>query len=123
MPATILTKEAATRGVPQKKMFIKISQSSQENTFVRLSFKKSCRCEACNFTKTETLAQVFSCEFYENFKNTVFTEHHRTTVSVTNMITLLILIPDFSQIGFLSEDAHHRTCRCSGLRTRRLQFC
>ena len=30
---------------------------------------------ACNFIKKETLAQVFSCEFCENFKNTFFTEH------------------------------------------------
>ena len=31
--------------------------------------------KACNFIKKETLAQVFSCEFCENFKNTFFTEH------------------------------------------------
>ena len=27
---------------------------------------------SCNFVKIETLAQVFSCEFYEIFKNTYF---------------------------------------------------
>ena len=26
----------------------------------------------CSFIKTETLAQVSSCEFYKNFKNTYF---------------------------------------------------
>ena len=31
--------------------------------------------EACNFIKTETLAQVFSYEFCEISKNTFFTEH------------------------------------------------
>ena len=31
--------------------------------------------QACNFIKKETLAQVFSCEFCEIFKNTFFTEH------------------------------------------------
>ena len=31
--------------------------------------------EACNFIKKETLAQLFSCEFYEIFKSTFFTEH------------------------------------------------
>ena len=36
---------------------------------------------ACNFIKKETLAQVFSCEFCEIFKNTFFTEHLRTTAS------------------------------------------
>ena len=30
---------------------------------------------ACNFTKKETLAQVFSCRISEIFKNTFFTEH------------------------------------------------
>ena len=34
-----------------------------------------------NFIKKQTLAQVFSCEFWENFKNTFFTEHLRTTAS------------------------------------------
>ena len=28
--------------------------------------------QACNFIKKETVAQVFSCEFYEIFKNTFF---------------------------------------------------
>ena len=38
--------------------------------------------EACNFIKKETLGQVFSCKFWENFKNTFFTEHLWTTASV-----------------------------------------
>ena len=46
-----------------------------------------CGPEACNFIKKETLAQVFSCEFYKNFKNTFF---HRTpppvAVSAINSI-------------------------------------
>ena len=32
---------------------------------------------ACKFIKKEALAQVFSCEFHEIFKNTFFTEHLR----------------------------------------------
>ena len=31
--------------------------------------------EAGNFIKKETLAQVFSCEFYEISKNTFFIDH------------------------------------------------
>ena len=31
--------------------------------------------QACNLIKKETLAQVFSCEFYEISKSTFFTEH------------------------------------------------
>ena len=37
--------------------------------------------QACNFIKKETLAQVFSCEFYEIFKNTFFTERVQTAAS------------------------------------------
>ena len=33
--------EAATRGVLQKKLFLKISQYSQENNCIGISFKKS----------------------------------------------------------------------------------
>ena len=33
--------------------------------------------EACNFIKKETLAQVFSCEFWKISKNTFFVEHFR----------------------------------------------
>ena len=37
--------------------------------------------QASNFMKKETLAQVFSCEFCEIFKNTCFAEHLWTTAS------------------------------------------
>ena len=54
---------------------------------------------ACNFIKKDTLAQVFSCEFCEIFKNTFFTEHLRLTASkhtvfirkLTQSLRLLIL--------------------------------
>ena len=64
--------EAATGGVLYKKVFLKISINSQENTCARVSFLKLL---ACNFIKKETLAQVSSCEFIEIFKNSVFTKH------------------------------------------------
>ena len=35
----------------------------------------------CQGLKKETLAKVFSCEFFEISKNTFFTEHLRTTAS------------------------------------------
>ena len=41
----------------------------------------SCRAEACNFIKKETLAQVFSCEFCEISNNTFVTEHLWKTAS------------------------------------------
>ena len=42
-----------------KKVFIEISQNSQENTFAESFLIK------INFIKKETLAQVFSCKFCE----------------------------------------------------------
>ena len=40
--------------------------------------------EGCNFIKKETLAQVFSREFCEIFKNTFFTEHLQATASTAS---------------------------------------
>ena len=39
------------------------------------------RPQACNFIKTEALAQAFSCEFCEISKNNIFTEHLWATAS------------------------------------------
>ena len=64
----LLLSKAATRGVLQKKMFLDISQNSQENTCTKVSFLGT----AFNFIKRETLAQVFSWEFCEISKNTFF---------------------------------------------------
>ena len=38
----------------------------------------------CNFVKKETLAQVFSCEFRETSKNTVF--HRTPLVAASGML-------------------------------------
>ena len=65
------------------KVFLKISQNPQENTRVRVSFlikllASACLHQAssirhvCNFIKKQILAQVFSCEFCEISKNTIF---------------------------------------------------
>ena len=39
--------------------------------------------QAYNFIKKETLAQVFSCEFFEISKNNFFTEHLQATASAS----------------------------------------
>ena len=86
-------KEGVARRCSVKKMFLKISQNSQENTCARVSFlvklqeilnfAKFLRApffiehlqwllQACNFIKKETQSQVFSCEFCEISKNTFF---------------------------------------------------
>ena len=62
--------EAVVQRYSVKKVFLEISQNSQENTCARLFFHKSCRLQAYKFNKKETLEQVFSCEFCESSKNT-----------------------------------------------------
>ena len=49
------------RGVIKKKVVLKISQNSQENSCDRDSFLRKLQASG------ETLAQVFSCEFCEIF--------------------------------------------------------
>ena len=62
---TSLMREAVAQRCSVKKVFLEISQTSQENTCVRVSFLiKSF------FIKKDTLVQVFSCKFCEIFKNT-----------------------------------------------------
>ena len=70
-------------------MFLEISQNSQENTRARVSFAGL---KPATLLK-KTLAQVFSCEFYEISKNTfftehLFTEHLWTTASVYSCIVV-----------------------------------
>ena len=65
-----------------KKVFSKISQDSQKNTFARIYFVIDLNFQLCSFIKEETLSQVLSCEISEIFNNTFFTEHLRATASV-----------------------------------------
>ena len=58
-----------------KKVFLEISQNSQENSCPTVSFLIKLQVEAFNFIKKETLAQVFSYEFREMSENTIL---HRT---------------------------------------------
>ena len=55
-------------------MFLEILQNSQEDTCARASY-------LINFIKNESLAQVFSCEFYAIYNDTFFTEHLQATAS------------------------------------------
>ena len=48
----------------------------------------------CNLIKKETLAQVFSCEFCEIFKNTFFTEHVWATASLPRSNSVQISFKD-----------------------------
>ena len=53
-----------------KQVFLEISQNSQENTCVRVSFVIKLQASDCNFIKKEIPTQVFSCEFCKTSKNT-----------------------------------------------------
>ena len=55
-----------------KKVFLEISQNSQENTCARVSFLIKLHTKANNFIKKETLTQMFSSAFWEIFKNTFY---------------------------------------------------
>ena len=54
-------------------MFLEISQNSLENHSTRNLIKL--QVPGLQLVKKETLAQVFSCKFYEVSKNTFFTKH------------------------------------------------
>ena len=69
--------EASTGGVLLKKVFLEISQNSQENNCARLSFLIELQAWDCK----ETLAEMFSSEMCKISKNIFFTEHLRTTAS------------------------------------------
>ena len=68
MKTKCLHSEAVVRMCSLKKVFLEISQNSQENACARVSFFY--KVEACNFIKKETLAQVFFCEFCKISKKT-----------------------------------------------------
>ena len=96
-----------------RKLFLKISRNSQENTCARVYFNKVCRPQACNFIKKETLgqafyyftitpfftehlqwllliketpAEMFYCKFSKNFKKIFFIEQLRVTASLASKI-------------------------------------
>ena len=61
--------EAVTQSCSVKNVFLKILQNLQKNTCARVSFLINLQTSG-NFIKKVALAQVFSHEFCEIFKNT-----------------------------------------------------
>ena len=69
-----------------KKRVLKILLNSQEeNLCQNLFFNKVAGLKSATLLKT-TLAQVFSCEFCEIFKNIFFTEHFWTTACLSKTL-------------------------------------
>ena len=66
--------EAVAQNCSVKKVFLEISQNSQENNCARVSESRF-KSQACNFIKGETLEQVFSCEFCEISRTPFLKEH------------------------------------------------
>ena len=71
MIAVQLHLESATRDVLCRKVFLKISQNSQEKPVPESLFNEATS-KACNFIKKETMTQVFSCKYCETYKNSFF---------------------------------------------------
>ena len=78
--------EAVAQTCSVKKVFLEISQNSQENTCARVSFLIKLQA----LGKKETLAQVFSCAFCEISKNTFF--YGTPLVAASDMIQLSFTI-------------------------------
>ena len=85
--------------------FLEIRQNSQENTCARASFLIKLQTWACNFIDKETLANVFSCEFCEIFRNTCVTEHLWTTASALLLINLIRWINPTTSSLFISTES------------------
>ena len=65
----------------KKKLSFEISLNLEENTCARVSFLIKLQAVARNIIEKGTLAETFSCEFCEKFKNTFFIEHLQVTTS------------------------------------------
>ena len=83
----ILNTEVVAWRCSVKKVFLEISENSQENTCAGVFSKQSWRPQTSNFIKKETLVQVFSCEFSENSKNTFSYGTPRVAASVIGNLT------------------------------------
>ena len=62
--------EAVSRRCSIKKVFLKKFRKIHRKNLCQSLFLIKLQTEICNFTKKETLAQVFSCEFCEISKST-----------------------------------------------------
>ena len=72
-----------------KKLFLNISQNSQENTCAKASFLIKLP-EACSSIKMRLWQRCFSVNFYGIFKNIFFTEHLQVTASDNQMQVVVL---------------------------------
>ena len=86
--------EAVVQRCSVKKVFLKISQDSQENTCSRVCFLNKVTSLTLQLYQKETLAQVLSNEFCEIFKNIFFFTEH---------LLVLLLFPSAMLLCVLQE--------------------
>ena len=79
--AVVITSGNNHQGCSVRKGVLRNFAKFTGNTWARVSFLIKLQAKACNFIKKEALEQKLSCEFYDISKNTLFTEHLRTTAS------------------------------------------
>ena len=89
-------------GAVLTKVFLQISQNSQENTCARASFLIKLQASNCSFIKKEALAQVFSCEFYEIFKKTFFLQIPPVAASAHEIIFFQINSTSLPLVYFIT---------------------
>ena len=105
--------EGVVKRCSVKKVFLKISQNPQENTWSRVSESPDLKLQASawNFISKKTLVQVFSCEFCEIFKNVLFYRTHLVaasdfwkTATATQQSVKSILVSLLLQTAFSFEN-------------------
>ena len=62
----------ARRYVSMRVLIFTTPKGTLQDLYKSISLTLNTEAVACNFIEKETLAQVFSCEFYEIFKNNFF---------------------------------------------------
>ena len=106
--------EVVPRRCSLKKLILKFTQNLRENTCATVSFSIKLQISAGNFIKKETLTRVFSCEFCEFFKNTVF--RRTTTVAASEMRIRKILSNTWDFVFFQNMKAANYFCKKLHLR-------
>ena len=101
--------EAVARRGSVKRVFLKISQNSQEYTCVWVFFNKVTCLRPTTLLKKETPTKLFSGEFSELFKNTYFVEHLRTAAPGRLQKQMLV---EVLQPAFLVKKGLRHSC-CS----------
>ena len=97
-----------------KKIFLNISQNSQENTRSRVSFSKKLQSWHLQLSEKIDSAQAFSCEFCEISKNTYF---HRAPLTAASGTSFCFYFPFFLNKSFFETLAKHQTNLRSILRS------